>query len=505
MTALWWQRITAFITLATAWRLLAPTVADPDLWGHVLFGQRTLTLGLEREDPFSYLSSGHGWINHEWLSEVSFGLAYDAGGATGLIALKLVVALLTVGLISWHLVRRGSDALRSGLLLLPALFIMIPGFATVRPQMFTFLFFAITLILLYQAEVRSLNWLWALPVVLGVWINFHGGVLAGAGILGIWGIARVVAALFAEDRREAIVDLWRPVAAGVACGLALLLNPYGWGLPEFLLRTATVPRPDIMEWQSLNVMSVPGFIYLGITIFAAVTLARSPAPRRPALITVMAAMVLLPLTAVRHLQLFAIGLPILLADDFAAVWQRRKVPTASRPSEKWIVSGVTFVAGLALIVLGAREATCIKIDPARAIAYPVRAVDWLERSGVQGNMATYFDWGEYAIWHLYPDIKVGMDGRRETVYSDEIYEEYLAFQRGTPGWRAVIDRPETDLVMFSKIWPAFQLVDLDPGWEKVYEDELGGVFVRAGHPMTAALRATPPGDLPASGVGMCVP
>jgi len=505
VTARWWQRVTAFITLATAWRLLAPTVADPDLWGHILFGQRTMSLGLEREDPFSYLSGGHGWINHEWLSEVAFGFVYDGIGAVGLITLKLVVALLTVGLMYWHLVRRGSDALRSGLLLLPALFIMIPGFATVRPQMFTFLFFCISIIVLHQVETRSMNWIWALPVILTVWINFHGGVLAGAGMMGIWGIARVVEACFAKERREAIIALWRPVAAGVACLLALFLNPYGWGLPEFLLRTATVPRPDIVEWQSLNVMSVPGFIYLSITIFTAVTLARSPAPRRPALITLLAALVLLPLTAVRHLQLFAIGVPILLADDFAAVWQRKQVPVASGAWEKSIVTGVTLVASVILIVLGAREATCIRIAPERAIAYPVRAVEWLERSGVQGNMATYFDWGEYAIWHLYPDIRVGMDGRRETVYSEEAYQEYLAFQRGTPGWRAVVDNPETDLVLFSKIWPAYQLVDLDPGWDLLYEDVIGGVFVRAGHPITAALRATEPGDLPPTGAGMCVP
>lgn len=505
MTARWWQRVTAFITLATAWRLLAPTVADPDLWGHVLFGQRTLSLGLEREDPFSYLSGPHGWINHEWLSEVAFGLAFNGAGAMGLIALKLIVALLTVGLIYWYLLRRGSDALRAGLFLLPALFIMIPGFATVRPQMFTFLFFCISVIVLHQVETRSISWLFALPPIVAIWINFHGGVLAGAGLMGVWGITRVVQACFASDRKQAIFDLWRPVTAGVACGLALLLNPYGWGLPAFLFRTATVPRPDIMEWQGLEIMSVPGLIYLGLTIFAAVTLARSPAPRRAPLIALVATVVLLPLTAVRHLQLFAIGLPILLADDFATVWQRKEVPQTSKRHERVIVSGVTAIACVILVVLGAREATCIKIDPARAIAFPVRAVDFLERSGVEGNMATYFDWGEYSIWHLYPAIKVSMDGRRETVYSDEIYDEYLAFQRGVQGWRRLIDRPETDLVLFSKSWPAYQLVDLDPGWERVYEDEIGGVFVRAGHPMTAALRATSHADLPATGTGICVP
>ena len=37
---------------------------------------------------------------------------------------------------------------------------------------------------------------------------------------------------------------------------------------------------------------------------------------------------------------------------------------------------------------------------------------------LRGRMVTYFDWGEYAIWHLSPRVRVSLDGRRETVYSD---------------------------------------------------------------------------------------
>jgi hypothetical protein len=35
-------------------------------------------------------------------------------------------------------------------------------------------------------------------------------------------------------------------------------------------------------------------------------------------------------------------------------------------------------------------------------------------------MITYFDWGEYVIWHLGPGVRVSMDGRRETVYSGKV-------------------------------------------------------------------------------------
>ncbi len=98
-----------------------------------------------------------------------------------------------------------------------------------------------------------------------------------------------------------------------------------------------------------------------------------------------------------------------------------------------------------------------------------------------------------------------MDGRRETVYPDSVYEEYLRFQNGEGAWRGVLDRPETDMVLFPVGWPGYNLTAVDPEWESVYADSLAGVFVRAGRPQAATLRATPIPDLPADGAGMCVP
>ena len=35
-------------------------------------------------------------------------------------------------------------------------------------------------------------------------------------------------------------------------------------------------------------------------------------------------------------------------------------------------------------------------------------------------MVTFFNHGEYLIWHLAPQLQVSMDGRRETVYSESV-------------------------------------------------------------------------------------
>ena len=52
------------------------TTADPDLWGHLRFGLDLLDTGrVIRPDPYSFLTSGVTWVNHEWLAEVALGVA----------------------------------------------------------------------------------------------------------------------------------------------------------------------------------------------------------------------------------------------------------------------------------------------------------------------------------------------------------------------------------------------------------------------------------------------
>src|SRR5690242_14875312 len=78
--------------------------ADPDLWGHLRFGQAVLAQGhLVLHDPYSYSAPGHLWLNHEWLSEVLMAAIYGAAGVVGLKLWKFacsaaIVSFLALGL-----------------------------------------------------------------------------------------------------------------------------------------------------------------------------------------------------------------------------------------------------------------------------------------------------------------------------------------------------------------------------------------------------------------------
>src|SRR5207245_937605 len=68
--------------------------ADPDLWGHVRYGQDVLASGhLPATATYTYTATSQRWINHENLSEIVFAFVADHAGGTGLAVLKTLLAL----------------------------------------------------------------------------------------------------------------------------------------------------------------------------------------------------------------------------------------------------------------------------------------------------------------------------------------------------------------------------------------------------------------------------
>lgn len=481
----------------TAFLTAARTVADPDLWGHLLFGQEILALGrIPRADPYSYLSADYPWINHEWLTEVTFAFAYGLGGPAGLTTLKILVVAVIVATSYRLLVEKGFDVLRGGMLVVPLLGWMYVGIATVRPHLFTFLFFFLTLLVLHAAERGRSRWLWALPPIFALWVNFHGGVLAGLGIAGAWAATRGGMAIWrryagserSPDEGPAPVTAF---AAVVGAALATLVNPYGIELLVFLVRTATVPRPEITEWQRLEVASPLGLVYLSLLAVVLVGLYLSSRPKRPGEMAVLAICAVVPLLAVRHIPLFALAAIVMGGDQLAGAFARRREDRAgsAHPPLDRAVTVVGVLGGFVLVIVGLARYDCIRVLPER---YPIDAVEALRETGATGNLAIEFNWGEYAIWHLQPDLRVSMDGRRETVYSEEIYDEYMDFAYGREGWDALLDKRPTDAALVPRGRPVFNLLALKAGWSLVYSDELSGIFARDGWAYAERLRAWTP-------------
>ena len=396
---------------------LIATGPDPDLWGHLRFGLdwwETHTLPLS--DPYSF-TQDRPWINHEWLSEAAMGAAYLAGGIVGLIFLKVAVIGATLALLCWRL--RGATPLVSTMVLGFAIVCVLPISLTVRPQLWSVLGLACLAALLDRTAAPTVGRVLAVALLFALWANLHGGWITGAAVLVVYSTVRAWRA-----RRDA-VRWFGLVAAAIA---ATLINPYGVGLWRFLGSTVRSSRPDITEWQPMTLES-PMILWVPIVTTAVIAgLLNRRAETRPPL-AVSAVLLLLILAGVRVHRVAPLMGPaslVLLAPYIRLAWGRigrLRAPNRQAAQVLWIP---VLVAMLAVARPTAKSVTCLPIEsdwaPDLALASSLQ--------GLTGRLVTTFDWGEYAIWHFGPALRVSIDGRRETVYSDSVVQLHRRFERG---------------------------------------------------------------------------
>ena len=464
----------AVYALPLALFLFIPAVVDPDLWGHLRYGLDVLQArALPATDPYSYTAHGLPWINHEWLFEVSMAGFYAAFGAAGLVLLALLMRLLIGLLLVYSLGRAGMAPLQICLvfiLITPALTL---GINTLRPQLATYLLSAILWTLLVAAENGHLRRLWLLPLVFALWANLHGGFLYGLVMLGTWSVLHVAA----------YQSHWRIVLAVVlVSGLAVLVTPYGLELPLFLLRTGTVPRPEIAEWQRIDLWSVNGAAYLAVLFSLVVSVCLSP-QKNLRLLVPLALTAVAPFVAVRHLPLFAVVMPIAAADPLAAAFQRLPL-FRDRPRRHLAYFGAA--GAVVLLLYGWRSGLTFTPVP-NMPPFPAGAVSLLKNAGARANMAVPFGWGQYVIWHLGPEVLVSTDGRRETVYPEQVYRDNVRFYLGADPDAVLLTRYATDVVLADKAAGMTDFMRGRSDWQVVYEDDVSALFVPRGSPLVETL------------------
>jgi len=237
------------------------------------------------------------------------------------------------------------------------------------------------------------------------------------------------------------------------CLLSLGLNPYGMNLLEFLWEDLLLDRP-ITEWKPIPLLDCTFLEVKLAALVVCLSLSRDSWRRWNFVLVLLT--VIFSFRYQRHTPLFGIAAAPLLADGLQRIvnWTMReqKVIGWSTPSQRLLAVGFLGVALLQILWIGRihwAHRFRLVVNPSE---YPVQAVDFLQRNGIQGNLAVPFDWGEYFIWKMYPKILVSIDGRYSTPYPMEViedswewiyvYSDPIAFIyiKRTPGQSSLLER-----------------------------------------------------------------
>ncbi len=462
--------------------------ADPDLWGHVLFGQRLLQSGvLERVDTYSWTAAGAPWINHEVLAELCLAWVHRLAGGSGLFWLMTCCGLATW----WWALRLGAERLTRSerwiawsVAALASVEIAF-GFAA-RPQMFTGLALVALLWLLRRSAAGRVGWALALPLLFGLWINLHGGALAGVVLLWLTAITASPLEQWAGrwmpltlTPRRVRVALW---LAAPAATVALLANPWGLGLFRWLLACVSLQRPEIPEWNPTpwGWDHAPFFALL-VLAAGAWFASRRPKPLWEA--AVLGALAVAALHSVRHTPLFCIAALALMPRYVADALQLGQAHLA-RVAKLVRQPAAQAAACLAFAVLTAamvmafwqRDRDTLGTMAVPRSQYPLAAIDFIRQHDLTGNLLVFFDWGELCLWEL-PGCAVSFDGRADTCYPTSLTVEHWKFYLAGPCSAAHLDTGRAALALLphlpGAIWLAHQ-----PGWTVAYADPLAVVLVQ---------------------------
>jgi hypothetical protein len=506
--------LAVLIVVASALHFLGGRAADPDLWGHLKYGEQILAQGrVPKVDVFSYTAPGQPFYDHEWLSDAAFAALYRVAGAPGLIGLK--VALCTLMLLAMLDAARTIGREIGGLgslhpltvaaVLVLALAVIEPG-ATFRPQLFTMAFLAVEGALLSRADrrlrgsaARAVGWeLCVLPPLLLLWANLHGGFVVGVGLLALFAavIAQRAVIGSAGSARDARLDRRALGTAGAVASLALLgalaplVNPYGLELFSYLGRTLGM-HDEITEWYPVPLLSTEFLRFKLMVLATAGGCALLWSMRREQTVVArlldwrapfLALAALYALRHQRHTVLFAIAAAPLLvvAAEQARLRLLERWPSL-RPSREVFASaaaGAALVAAFQLYGVAAdvrEHGAAIRFG---RLDYPADAVEFLRTHGFSGNVAMPFEWGAYAIWKLAPDSRVFIDGRFEAIYPPRVIDDYFAFMHGTDGWEKLLDDYPTDVVVVQRWRNIHPRLFKRPDLTYVYSDPAAFVFVR---------------------------
>ena len=477
--------------------------ADPDLWGHLRFGQAVLVQHhLILNDPYSYSAPGHRWLNHEWLTEIMMALLYNHLGAAGLKLWKLGCAAATVLLVAAGMAETGAaPSMRLNTLIVAAVALMPQ--MQFRPQIFTFSLFAAILALLGRHNYRGGSPLWLAVPLIALWANLHGGFIIGLAALALYTAVVAIQDLTGGKGVDRSVYL---AILTINATAATLLTPYGLGTWEAVAHALRNPltRNLITDWQPLWFALGQqwraehlGVIYylcvIGLMAAMAITFTLRPHGYDLPLVAIAVLMSAAAFTAVRNMPLAVIACASPVARHASLIFvgpRRGGAPAAEGKEAVPERSGVNewLAAILALVVAVSSGMFRPRIEAGPG--YPDGAVSFMRRYALQGNLLGAFGWGEYLIWHLAPGSKVFIDGRYDTVFPLRVIRDYAVFYFDLPGAVQVLSRYPHDFVLIPPDSMACGMMQRTPGWKIIYRDANSVLFARADSP-AAALSGKP--------------
>ena len=424
--------------------------AEPDLWWHLRVGEHIRQTGqLVGPDPWAAFAD-RDYMATQWLPEVIASWAFEAGGL-GAILLLRTTAIVVLATIVYAMCRRGASPGLAAAVTASCLLAATTGLNP-RPQLLSFIFFAIT-VAAWRATAQDHRPRWWLAPMFWLWGCCHGLWVFGLVIGGVTLLAIVA------DRRAPMArsSVRRLGLLNLLCVAAIAVTPLGPALWLAPFNVAGNASWIADEWQRTP-FDVPASIVAAAMVLVAAGLY---ARRRFAPLWEYAHLCMGTLLLVWMWRLVPLAV-VLIAPLLATALHGRlrpSVPSRWR-SETWTrcvsVGAILLAAGV--VSLGDRGAS--------ASSYPasMTAVDATLDCQAAGDVV-FNDFGlsGWLLWR-HPQLVPVADLRSE-IYSREHMEDFYVAEAVEPGWDSVVAETGASVALLKPDAPLARALVQESGWQ----------------------------------------
>jgi len=458
--------------------------SDGDFARHLRMGNFILEGGPYQIDSLAHTFSGP-FLTTEWLSQITYALAYRVGGLPAVGILVGLVLGLSYALVVLFMRRQGVDPLLAYATGIVAATLGAPHWVA-RPHLFTFLGLAV---LMHMAVARQKPRLWLFAPFFVLWVNFHGGFVLGLMILGALAAGDLAEAWFDAARRTEWLDRAKFHGSALLIGVAAsIVNPMGVRLPlrvidilgnDYLLgNTSEFQSPDFHMLYGRALLAV----ILGVIVAFALRRERPSFPHFAVILMLLAG----SLYARRNAPLFGlVALPLVALEidvAFRALGARwlARVRNVFEEGERIAVPGrwaPWFAGALVLLALnrGSIGGAQVVRNEFDAATFPMAAVEAAREAGLEGNMFNYFTWGGYILW-AWPEQRIYIDGMTDFL-GNEVLESYSKVYWLEPGWEHELRAHDVSFVIFPTKSRVTYALREGYGWTAWYEDDVATILV----------------------------
>ncbi len=491
------QRLLVAVLFVALWAMAIRQPADTDTWWHLKSGQLMWERGeILRTDPFSHTMAGQPWIDHGWLVQLLLWPVYRALGLGGLALLLAAIVPAAFALVYRQCAGRPFVAAFAVLLAAVASSVIW----SIRPQIVSFLLAAVVAYTLDRSrQTGNTRCLWALPPLVALWVNCHGGFVIAFLLMGCYLVGGVLNRLILPPQGEGPGMRVGPLAAVMAASLlAVLLNPNTVRMVPYAYQTVSIgPLQDfIQEWAAPDFHNLQFHPFLWLLLLTLVAMGLS---RRRADWTDLALVGLfgyLGLLAVRHIALFALVAPPVLTrhavaalDDLVITNPRLSwlaVLTHTLPPRR-VPRRLALLNALLLVLVWVGAGSKVAVDLVRlrdpavwGAGLPLGAAQYLADHDLPGRMFNTYNWGGYLIWSLYPAKPVFVDGRTDLyAFGGQVLDDYVTVHWTRPGWQQVLDKYGIGYVVTEGTGLLDRTLSESQGWQLLYQDNVAAIYGRA--------------------------